>query len=258
MRLTRKKVDEIIGRILGEEGLSLVKLLYGKENISEFDLAKRAKKDIKVIRRMLYVLYNNNLVGFSRKKDKEKGWYIYYWTILLENIKFLYYKKKRELLVRLEEQLEKEEKELFFVCPNNCVRLNFDEGMDFEFHCPECGELIAQDNSERKIIFLKKEIKSIKEEFAQLEKEEKALRQKAKARMKVVKTKVKVKKVKKKVAKKKPTKKVKKKVVKKAKKKSIKAKTKAKVSKKKIKPKKTSKKSTKKKIIQKKKVKKKK
>lgn len=194
MRLTQKKADEIIAGIIGQEGLPLVKLLYGKQNISEFDLAKKAKKDIKVIRRMLYVLYNYNLVGFSRKKDKEKGWYIYYWTLLLENIKFLYYKKKRERLGKLEEELETENKELFFICPGNCVRLNFDEGMDFEFHCPECGELISQDSSEKKIKGLVAEIHNIKEELLQAGREEKAVKKRAKGYKKAVKAKVKAKK----------------------------------------------------------------
>jgi len=182
MRLTLNKIEEIIVGILGEEGLPLIRNLYGKENISEFDLAKKTKNDIKVVRKQLYLLYNNNLIGFNRKKDKEKGWYIYYWTILPDSIKFLYYKKKREQLAKLNARLEEEEKELFFECPNHCVRLNFDQGMDFEFHCPECGELILQDNSKDKVELIKKEIKELTDELnkekKQVEKENSKLRKK--------------------------------------------------------------------------------
>ena len=73
MRLTQKKIEDIVLPILGEEGLILIKYLYSKENVSEFDLSKRTKLDIKIVRKMLYLLYNHNLVGFNRKKDKEKG-----------------------------------------------------------------------------------------------------------------------------------------------------------------------------------------
>ena len=152
MRLTQNKIEEIILPILNEEGLPLVTQLYGKENVSEFDLAKDTKLDIKVVRKMLYLLYNNNLVSFNRKKDKEKGWYIYYWTLIPDNVRFIYFKRKREQLIRLNEKLEAEEKELFFICPKECVRLTFDQGMDFEFHCPECGELLNQDESNIKNI----------------------------------------------------------------------------------------------------------
>ena len=148
MRLTQKKIEEILIRILGEEGMPLVQELLGKKNVSEFDLAIRTKQDIKIVRRQLYNLYNHNLVGFTRKKDKIKGWYIYYWTLLPESIRFNYFKMKRDLLARLKNQLEKEEKELFFVSPDGSTRMNFDQAMNFEFHCPECGDLAVQENSD--------------------------------------------------------------------------------------------------------------
>jgi transcription initiation factor TFIIE subunit alpha len=168
MRLTQKKIEEILVLILGEDGLPVVNKLIGRENVSEFDLANKTKKDIKVIRRMLYTLYNHNLVGFTRKKDKQKGWYIYYWTLLPDSIRFSYFKTKRELLEKLKQQLVDEQREIFFVCPTKCTRLNFDQAMDFEFHCPECAELISQDDGEAKIAALKKRIFKTEEELTKL------------------------------------------------------------------------------------------
>lgn len=212
MRLTQKKIEEIMLSVLGEEGLPLVKELSGKENVSEFTLAEKVKKDIKVVRKMLYLLYNHNLVSFTRKKDKQKGWYIYYWTLLPESIRFSYLKRKKELLARLKQRLEGEDKELFFVCPNNCTRLNFDQAMDFEFHCPECGELISQDDNNDKKNGLKKRIEETEKEVERLMKMRKERRKKVREK------KVVVKKVKKKAGKKKAVKKSKKKVARKAKK----------------------------------------
>ncbi len=187
MRLTQKKVEEIMISILGEEGLSLVKELSGKQNVSEFELADRLKKDIKIVRKMLYLLYNHNLVSFTRKKDKLKGWYIYYWTLLPESIKFNYVKRKRELLARMQQRLEDEGKELFFICPSKCVRLNFDQSMDFEFHCPECGELISQDDSSERLETLRKRIGEIQEELEELMEKRKVRKKMARARKKKVK-----------------------------------------------------------------------
>jgi transcription initiation factor TFIIE subunit alpha len=165
MRINPNKVDEILVSIVGEEGLVLTKYLYGKENVSEFDLANKTKKDIKIIRKMLYFLYNHNLVAFTRKKDKDKGWYIYYWTLLPENVMFLYVKRKREELANLKHKIEQSGKELFFTCKNKCVQLNFDQAMEFEFHCPECGELVMQDVCED-VEILKKKAKEIEEELS--------------------------------------------------------------------------------------------
>ena len=252
MRLTQNKIEEITLPILSEEGMPLIKQLYGKENVSEFDLAKRTKFDIKVVRKMLYLLYNNNFVGFNRKKDKEKGWYIYYWTLIPENVRFIYFKRKREQLVRLNERLLAEEKELFFICPKECVRLTFDQGMDFEFHCPECGELLNQDESNVKnISIIKNNIKKLEEE---LEQEKRVVRRAiVKEKKRIIKEQVKAKR-------KEDKKKVVKKPVKKKKttKKTVKKKTspKKKVVKKKVVKKKSVKKKTTKKTVKKKAVKK--
>lgn len=208
MRLTQKKIEDISLPILGEEGMALINELFGKENISEFDLANRTKKDIKIIRRLLYNLYNHNLVCFTRKKDKQKGWYIYYWTLIPESFRYLYHKNRKRLLERLKNQLEEENKELFFVCPNTCVRLNFDQSMDFEFHCPECGELITQDQNEKRLSNLKSRIKELEKELVELEKEKEVRKRiSVKKVAKVKKTPTKKKTTKKEVIKKKPTKK---------------------------------------------------
>ena len=184
MRLTQKKVEEIMLSILGEEGLPLVKELSGKQHVSEFELADKLKKDIKIVRKMLYFLYNFNLVSFIRKKDKIKGWYIYYWTLLPESIKFNYIKRKKELLAKLQQRLEEETRELFYTCPTRCVRLNFDQAMDFEFHCPECGELLSQENNTERIETLRKKVAEIEAELKGLLEERKVRRKEVKKRKK--------------------------------------------------------------------------
>lgn len=165
MKLTEKKIEETIIDVAGEEGLRLVKELRNKENISEFTLANKLKRDIKLIRHILYKLSNYNLVSSTRKKDKQKGWYIYYWTVIPENVKFLYLKKKRETLQRLKEHLVKEQTEQIFACPKICVRLDFDQAMDFEFRCPECGDLLSQDQNPERFTRLQKKIKEIEDEL---------------------------------------------------------------------------------------------
>ncbi len=194
MRLTKNKIVDILVAVVGEEGLPLIRELIGKENISEFDLASKAKMDIKQVRKMLYLFYNSNMVAFTRKKDKIKGWYIYYWTLMPDNVKFSYMKRKREQLERLRERVQEEGRELFFTCPNKCVRLNFDQSMDFEFHCPECGELVSQDNPEQRLEEYRKTIAQIEQDLEQIRERKKETKRSGKARRKVVKAKVKAKK----------------------------------------------------------------
>lgn len=251
MRLTKKRIEDILSTIIGDEGIPLIQALIGKENISEFDLAEEINYDIKIVRKLLYLLYNHNLVRFTRKKDKLKGWYIYYWTLVPDNIRFNYFKMKQELLGKLQRQLEREEKEVFFISPNGGVRLNFDDAMEYDFRCPETGELMVQDDNTERIKQLKEKISEAQAEIEEWQQHRAARRKEIQQKAKEVVQKKKVatrKKAVKKTTKKKVTKKtVKKKVAKK------------KVSvKKKVAKKKTAKKAARKKAVKKKVTKKKK
>ena len=149
MRVTNKIVDEIVSEVAGEDVLPLVDALKNKKNVSEFKLAETIKQEVNATRNMLYRLYDYNLVSFVRKKDKQKGWYIYYWTFETKKIKHLVQTLKEKRLAKLKERLEREQSSHFYACTNQCIRLDFDQSMEFEFKCPECGELIHQeDNSE--------------------------------------------------------------------------------------------------------------
>ena len=68
-----------------------------------------------------------------------------------------------EKISKLNEELLKEENNMFFVCPEGHLRCTFDEASDEDFFCV-CGEeLVFQDNSEI--------IKNIKKEIKQTETE---------------------------------------------------------------------------------------
>ena len=114
---------------------------------------------------MLYRLYDSNLVSFTRKKDKKKGWYIYYWTFDTKRIKYLSRSLKKKRLASLKERLEREKQGQFYACENQCIRLDFDQAMNFEFKCPECGKLISEEDNEEMMAAIKKEIKELEKEL---------------------------------------------------------------------------------------------
>jgi len=169
MKLTKKIIDSVITEVAGADVIPLVDTLKKKKNISEFDLAKDIDREVNQTRNMLYRLFNANLVTFIRKKDKQKGWYIYYWTFNPKRVQYLFTYLKRKRLQKLEERVEREESNHFFMCMNKCIRLDFEQAMDFEFKCPECNEIMNQeenqavvDNVKKEIIKLEKELKDKK------------------------------------------------------------------------------------------------
>ena len=165
MKLSNKKIDEIITRVVGEDALPLVHMLKNKKNVSEFKIAESIERQINETRNALYRLYHANLVSFIRKKDKKKGWYIYYWTFNPKRIKYLAADIKKQRHGQLTERLEREKNNVFFSCKNTCIRLNFEQAIDFNYKCPECGEIMQQEENEQKIKEIEKEIKELKKEL---------------------------------------------------------------------------------------------
>jgi len=165
MKITNKVVEEVVAEVAGEDVVPLVKALYNRKNVSEFKLAERVGKEINQARNMLYRLYHVNLVSFIRRKDKKKGWYIYYWTFKTEGIQPLLKTIRKKQLDKLKNRLKKETGSQFYICSNRCARLDFERATEFEFKCPECGELVNQEDNTQRINNLKKEIKKIEKEL---------------------------------------------------------------------------------------------
>lgn len=163
-KITSKTVDEIVSEVAGEDVLPLVKALRNKSNVSEFKLADSIKKEINLTRNMLYRLYDNNLVSFIRKKDKKKGWYIYYWTFNQKRIKDLAKDIKKKKLERFVERLNREKNTQFYMCASKCLRLDFEQSHDFNFKCPECGLLMDMEDNSKKIKELQSEIEKLSKE----------------------------------------------------------------------------------------------
>ncbi len=165
--MTKKKILELVHDVVGEPAVLVVEYLWGKQDISEFQIAKDLKFEVNFIRSILYKLNNHNLVSYIRRKDKEKGWYISYWTLNLKGFKELSIRLKKQRLEMLKERLKKESenRNSFFMCKNACIRLDFDQAMEYNFRCPECGELLIQQDNSRTINHLKEKIKEIEEKL---------------------------------------------------------------------------------------------
>lgn len=168
-KIPLKLVEEVVIELAGMDVVPLVRELRNKTNVSEFALADKIKQEINITRNMLYRLYDNNLVSFIRKKDKKKGWYIYYWTFNENRARDLVKDIKLRKLERLKGKLEREKSTQFYFCKETNTRMDFPTALDYEFKCPESGLLLeAEDNTKRiehlenAIANLEKEIKELK------------------------------------------------------------------------------------------------
>jgi len=163
----KQKAEDTITSVAGDIGLKVVKFLGDKKNVSEFIIADKLKVDMQTIRNTLYKLHTHNVATYIRKKDRQKGWYISYWTFNKARIKDLMSSMKKKHAEKLKERLEKEEanKGLFFICSRACARLDFDQATDYSFKCPECGTLLQQQENARTIEHLREKLKEIEGEI---------------------------------------------------------------------------------------------
>ena len=165
MDLLHKIIDDFISEEIGKDVLELVQYLKKKQNVSEFKIAEHFNLTVNQIRNMLYRLYAHSLVDFTRKKDKKKGWYIYYWDFYLKRAFDAAMAHKEKRLAILKDLLKREESGQYFSCPDNDVRLEFEQAIEHGFKCPECDKVLVQDNNTRKVQRLMKTISEFEEEI---------------------------------------------------------------------------------------------
>ncbi|MBN1157128.1 hypothetical protein JXA85_05895 [Candidatus Woesearchaeota archaeon] len=164
MRATKKRTDELIARLIGDDAVPVVGIIGDRKHVSEFEISSKIKQDIQVTRNILYRLHSKNLVSYKRVKDRKKGWYVSYWTVDKKRVKDLIDDFKTKELEKYQERLKAEEEYLnnYYICKNICVRMNFDDAAEFSFKCPECGQVLDHQNNERTIEVLKEKIKELR------------------------------------------------------------------------------------------------
>jgi transcription factor E len=153
-----KQIIQVTEELVSIEASEIIEFLYSNPDVSEFEITDEINLPINKIRHILYELKAINLIDYTRKKDKEKGWYLYYWRVMPNNYDIVYANQKKRKLENFKERLEREEMTTYYICPNFCKRLPFEESLENNFMCPICGMLMQEENKERKIKILKRNI----------------------------------------------------------------------------------------------------
>ncbi|MHA1115340.1 MAG: transcription factor E [Candidatus Heimdallarchaeum aukensis] len=160
----RQTLIEVVEDICGDEvkQVTLV-LLNSDEEITDEEISEKLDMRLNLVRKSLYKLYDLQLASFRRIRDKNTGWFVYFWTLHPERIDIFVQKKQQEVLEKLQSRLEYEESNMFFKCSTaECPRFTFQEAMDANFICPKCGgRLEAFDNEQIKKV-LKNKIDELK------------------------------------------------------------------------------------------------
>ncbi|QKR01019.1 transcription factor [Metallosphaera tengchongensis] len=152
--------------LLGDDVLDVFSfLLDNRSELTDEDMANKLNIKVNEVRKKLYLLAEHGLVSYRRTRDKETGWYVYYWKANVDQINELLLSRKREILNKLRARLEYESTNEFYICPEDKSKYTFEEAFENEFKCPKCGVQLTYYDSAKMKEFLESKIREIEEEI---------------------------------------------------------------------------------------------
>ncbi|HUY00486.1 MAG TPA: transcription factor E [Candidatus Deferrimicrobium sp.] len=153
---------EIITELIGQDiVIEIVKELNKRIEITDEELASKFQVRLNDIRKILYKLYEINLASFRRLRDKNTGWYIFFWKLEPENIIHLIRNKNKQVLQILQTRLEYEKNHVFYRCPTNCGAYTFEDAMEIGFKCAKCGSPLYNAPNAETIAVLEEKIQAL-------------------------------------------------------------------------------------------------
>ncbi|AGB49228.1 transcription initiation factor IIE, alpha subunit [Methanomethylovorans hollandica DSM 15978] len=133
-------------RLVGEDGLAMIEKMPEGE-VTDEQIAQAAGILLNIVRRTLFILNENKLAICRRERDASSGWLTYLWTLDMSDVEKQLMKEKKRLIKNLKIRKDFEESNVFYICPEGCVRMDFKQASDSAFMCPDCGEdMVHQDN----------------------------------------------------------------------------------------------------------------
>ena len=163
-----RKVATVIG---GEEAVQVVMALKKFKEATDDQIlsyiADDAETEIKLndVRKILFKLYNHSIVQCDGVRDETTGWFIFRWSLQLDQVEGFIKNQKKRIIKILQARLDYERSHDFYYCYTPaCERLSFEDAMEYVFKCPTCEKLLQYfDNN--------KVIDTLENKIAQLEKE---------------------------------------------------------------------------------------
>lgn len=176
--MQEKLLRQLIEELAGEAAGPIVEILFKKKDVNEFLIAKKMEMTINQIRNILYKLSAEGLVSFIRKKDKRKGWYIYYWTLDTEKclVKLQHSIKKK--IGELEERLKNRESKRYYVCKTCDIEVGEETALEHGFACEECFGVYELADRDKPIRDIKLEVSRRQRELRAIEDELEGVRKK--------------------------------------------------------------------------------
>ena len=157
-KVKKEFIMESLTAVIGKQGEEIIDFLDPEKYVNEFIIAKKLDNTINQTRNILYRLSEHGLVSSTRKKDKRKGWYTYFWK--LETLRTLNFLKEmtKKRIEQITHQIQSREVKTFYVCERCNIEYNEENALLHDFTCSECGNVFAVKDNTKVIRELKRNL----------------------------------------------------------------------------------------------------
>lgn len=146
--------------LVGEEGFKVVEKTP-EDEVTDEKIAEVTGVLLNIVRRTLFILYENRLAVYRRVRDTDSGWLTYLWKLDLSNLNNQLEIESKKILKNLKVKLEFEDGKQFYACKKQCARFLFETAAELEFICPVCAEDLEYQDNEVLIKALRKRISEL-------------------------------------------------------------------------------------------------
>jgi transcription initiation factor TFIIE subunit alpha len=152
-----------VATLFGEDAVRVVEVLKEVHEIVDTDIADKTQIQLKMVRKVLYKLYDHSLVALRESRDKDTGWFVFNWRLQLDQFEGFVVNQTRHILKKLETRLEYEKSNEFYTCQTlGCRRIPFKEAFELLFRCPLCNKPMSYLNNDLFIDVLTRKIEEIR------------------------------------------------------------------------------------------------
>ncbi len=128
-------------------------------------IADLFKVKVTIVRSILNKLCYRGIVTYDKIKDKNSGWYDYYWKLDLNKLAKLIYTEHKDKKLKLTEKMDFGQTYDFFHCKNKCKLQPFEVAAEYNFVCPHCNEKLEHYDYNKEMDEIKGYLTTIEKEM---------------------------------------------------------------------------------------------
>jgi transcription initiation factor IIE alpha subunit len=137
-----KNLIAIMSYLLNENYLKILEYIADREEFTEKEIKKQLKIKEEEIRKLLYILEENNIV-YPISIINNNGKFDFRWGNKIKNKEKLFSLLINKEINRINEEIKNIPKTIYYC--NECGSIyNFDDAYENDFICRECGSLLTE------------------------------------------------------------------------------------------------------------------